>query len=386
MGNYNRRLALREVCRAARKWIAGRLGPTLCSNIVVFAQTPYRYGLMKHALSLVILLILSGLGGFAAGQSAKQDVTKIPASDGTLFVVPSDLVVVSKDGKTAEVGYHDDIVSQVLSIAEIANQQGLDYAPQTGTKGDTLLEKAKRVQLPRTLWQLEFAFKPMRMIDVDLPQPSGKMQRKRLWYMVYRVTNRGNYLLAEPKPQDAGVSYEPKIVNELSAGSPPIRFFPHFVLKAVEQGKEYLDRDIPAAQKWIEKRETRGGGTRLYSSTEISAIDLPVSTQDEDRSVWGYVTWEDVDPKIDAFSVLVSGLTNAYRITEKPTASTELGASRKLSPRLLQLNFWRPSDAKPGDESQFRIGVQIDSNAENQAKILERYGVDKRLDYLWIYR
>ena len=61
------------------------------------------------------------------------------------------------------------------------------------------------------------------MIDVDLPQPSGKMQRKRLWYMVYRVTNRGNYLLADPKAQDAGVSYEPKITDELPAGTPPMR-------------------------------------------------------------------------------------------------------------------------------------------------------------------
>lgn len=341
---------------------------------------------MKYASSLVALLAVSYFVAPAVAQSAKQDLAKIPASDGSVFVIPSDLVVVSKDGKTTEVGYHDDLVSQVLPIVEITGQAGLDFNPQTTAKGETLLEKAKHVQFAKTLWQLEFAFKPMRMIDVDLPQTSGKMQQKRIWYLVYRVTNRGNYLLAEPEPQDAGVSYKPKIVNELPAGSAPIRFFPHFVLKATEQGKEYLDRDIPAAQKWIEKRETRGGGTKLYSSTEISAIDLPISTPEEDRSVWGYVTWEDVDPKIDAFSVLVTGLTNAYRITEKPTTSSEIGASRNLRPRALQVNFWRPSDAKPGDESQFRVGVQIDSNAENQAKILQRYGVDKRLDYLWIYR
>lgn len=340
---------------------------------------------MKYAFGLVSLSLICCFAGSATAQTPKQDITKIPASDGSLYVVPNDLVVVSKDGKTAEIGYHDDVVSQVMPISEITSKAA-DFTPQAGIKGETLLEIAKQAQLARTLWQLEFAFKPMRMIEVDLPQPSGKMQRKRLWYMVYRVTNRGNYLLAEPKPGDAGTSYQPKIVQELPAGAPPIRFFPHFVLKATEQGKEYLDRDIPAAQKWIEKRETRDGGTKLYSSTEISAIDLPLSTPDEDRSVWGYVTWEDVDPKIDAFSVLVSGLTNAYRITEVPTTSTEIGASRKLSPRILKINFWRPSDAKGQDESAFRVGVQIDSNEENQAKILKGYGVDKRLDYLWIYR
>ena len=341
---------------------------------------------MKHLTSLVTILGLCSVAGFAAGQSPKQDATKIPASDGSLVIVPNDLVVVSKDGKTVEVGYHEDLISQVLTLKEITSQPSIIFEPKTAIKAETLVEKAKQVQFARALWQLEFAFKPMRMIDVDLPQVSGKMQRKRLWYMVYRVTNRGNYLLADPKPQDAGVSYEPKIANELPANSPPIRFFPHFVLKANEQGKEYLDRDIPSAQKYIEMRETRAGGTKLYSSTEISAIDLPISTPGEDRSVWGYVTWEDVDPKIDAFSVLVTGLTNAYRITEKTAESAEIGGSRKLSPRILQLNFWRPSDAKGGDESEFRVGVQIDSDPANQAKILKGYGVDKRLEYLWIYR
>lgn len=341
---------------------------------------------MKYLTTWFAALLLSHCAGFAVAQGDKQDVTKIPASDGTLHVVPSDLVVMSKDGKTVEVGSHDDMVSQILTLQEIALQPGLQFAPQTTTNAETLFEKAKLVQLPRVVWQLEFAYKPMRMIEVDLPQPTGKMQRKRLWYMVYRVTNRGNYLMADPKPKDAGISYEPKIVNELPAGSPPIRFFPHFVIKAPEQGKEYLDRDIPAAQKAIEQRETRGGGTKLYSSTEISAIDLPVSTADEDRSVWGYATWEDVDPRIDAFSVLVTGLTNAYKITEKPATTAEIGASRKLSPRVLQLNFWRPSDAKGSEESAFRVGVQIDANAANQAEILKRYGVDKRLDHLWIYR
>jgi hypothetical protein len=341
---------------------------------------------MKQLARLGILLNFGLAAATAFAQPPKQDLSKIPASDGSVYIVPSDLVVVSKDGKTVEVGSHDDLVSQVLTLSEIASQPGLAFDPLTATKGVTLSEKAKKVQIARTLWQLEFAFKPMRMIEVDLPQTSGKMQRKRLWYMVYRVTNRGNYLTAEPQPQDAGVSYLPKITNELPQGSPPIRFFPHFVIKATEQGKEYIDRDIPAAQKWIEKRETRGGGTKLYSSTEISAIDLPISTPDEDRSVWGYAVWEDVDPKIDSFSVLVSGLTNAYRIADKPATGTEIGATRKLSPRILQINFWRPSDAKSGDEGAFKVGVQIDSDPVNQAKILNRYGVDKRLEHLWIYR
>jgi hypothetical protein len=360
-----------------------RRAPVNCAKS---AQLTNRFRLMKYLTSLVAILLICQLAGSASAQSTKQDISKIPASDGSLHIVPSDLVVMSKDGKTATVGSHDDLISQVITISEITSQPGLIFDPLTTTKAETLIEKAKLVQLPRLLWQLEFAYKPMRMIEVDLPQVTGKMQRKRLWYLVYRVTNRGNYLAADPKPKDAGVSYEPKIVNELPEGMQPIRFFPHFVLRAPEQGKEYLDRDIPAAQKAIELRETRGGGTKLYSSTEISAIDLPISTPDEDRGVWGYVTWEDVDPRIDAFSVLVTGLTNAYKISDRPAAGTEIGATRKLSPRVLQLNFWRPSDAKGSEESAFRVGVQVDSDPANQAEILKRYGVDKRLEHLWIYR
>lgn len=40
------------------------------------------------------------------------------------------------------------------------------------------------------IWTLEFKFKPVRMIWVDVPQPSGNMQKQLIWYMVYSVTNR----------------------------------------------------------------------------------------------------------------------------------------------------------------------------------------------------
>ena len=34
----------------------------------------------------------------------------------------------------------------------------------------------------------------MRMVYVDIPQPNGKMQRKLVWYMVYRVRNLGGHI------------------------------------------------------------------------------------------------------------------------------------------------------------------------------------------------
>ena len=53
------------------------------------------------------------------------------------------------------------------------------------------LDWAKNVPVRRDVWGLDFKFKPVRMVPVDLPQPSGKMARKLVWYMVYSVTNTG---------------------------------------------------------------------------------------------------------------------------------------------------------------------------------------------------
>src|SRR5687767_15911908 len=54
---------------------------------------------------------------------------------------------------------------------------GLEYDPKLAPKTSTVFERAKNVTLRRTIWNLEFSFKPMRMVYVDIPQPSGKMQR-----------------------------------------------------------------------------------------------------------------------------------------------------------------------------------------------------------------
>ena len=51
---------------------------------------------------------------------------------------------------------------------------------------DPAFDWAKDVTFRHDVWVLRFRFKPMRMMWVDVPQPSGFMQRKLIWYMVYR--------------------------------------------------------------------------------------------------------------------------------------------------------------------------------------------------------
>jgi hypothetical protein len=299
-----------------------------------------------------------------------------------------------------------DMFSGPVPLAEIpVALQGLDFDPKLFSKADTIVEQSKSVTLRRTVWMLEFAFKPMRMIYVDVPQGSGRMQRKLVWYMVYRVRNLGGHLKPKatsdevvkllnpsvPQSKDLYDQYK-EVTNEVEVfgrTTTELRFFPHFVLASLEYDKEYLDKVIPAAQAAIKAREFPGRpNQKVYDSLSISEIPLPVSG-DADDGVWGVVTWTDIDPRIDYFVVYVQGLTNAYRF-EDPAGAYKSGdppgSSRKIFRKSLQLNFWRPGDTVDPNEEEIRFGCRMDPDPEEQQRIFKRYGVDKPIDYTWVYR
>lgn len=262
-------------------------------------------------------------------------------------------------------------------------------------KGITLRELAQQSIFRRSIWNLEFSFKPLRMIDVDLPQPNGKMQRKKLWYMVYKVKNNGYHLGL--KTEEDAWKHKTVAIDKVNQN---IFFFPHFVLRAMVQkegttgggpenygAKEYLDRVIPAAMKPIAERERVG--VTLHDSVSISKVAIPVSDAKVDRSVWGVAIWEDVDLHVNFASILIQGLTNAYEF-EDPVggykAGDPPGTGRKFTTKTLQLNFWRPGDAVLEHEAEIRYGLPLDANPSRQAELFQIYGVTSPLDYLWIYR
>lgn len=259
----------------------------------------------------------------------------------------------------------------------------LEWTSNFYAKSETLQEKAKRVVFRRPVWNLEFAFKPVRMLEVDVPQPSGKMQKKLIWYMVYRVKNTGRDLGTRPvNPEEPNGAQETQLVD-----FPSLRFIPHFVLVSQDYSKEYLDRVIPAAQRAIQARENPG--VPLLNSVEMSRAQVPLSDDRTDRSVWGVVTWEDVDPRIDFFSIYVRGLTNAYIFADTPGAyrpGDAPGTGRVYRYKTLQLNFWRPGDTVDEHEEEIRFGVPVDSNPEVQQRILGHFGLTQRLDFQWTYR
>ncbi|MEX2175521.1 MAG: hypothetical protein WD872_14255 [Pirellulaceae bacterium] len=296
---------------------------------------------------------------------------------------------------------NEEMFSGPLPLVELPIAiEGLEYDPKLSPKSQTVFERAKGVTLRRTIWNLEFSFKPLRMIYVDIPQPTGRMQRKLVWYMVYRVRNLGGHIkpqeVVETVEKSAGaekhITFDRELTDEVEVfgrTTTDLRFFPHFVLASSEYKKEYLDRVIPAAIEPILQREFLGRDVKLHDSLSISEVPIPISNESTDNSVWGVATWVDVDPRIDYYMVYVQGLTNAYRFDDPAGAfqkGDQPGSGRKLMKKTLQLNFWRPGDTIDPHEEEIRYGARIDSDPVEQQKIFALFGIDKPIDHRWLYR
>jgi hypothetical protein len=249
-------------------------------------------------------------------------------------------------------------------IVEIQSEgKQLDWKPETQSSSDTLKVLTKDIPFRRGVWYLEFTFKPLRIINVDMPLADGKMSDRLVWYMLYRVKNLGQHLEAEPEGNKN---------QSLAANQPTteeIHFHPQFVLESPQFKKAYLDRVLPLAVEAIEKREDPH--RKLLDTVQMGEQPIPLSTADDDHSVWGVATWEYIDPRIDFFNVYVKGLTNAYRFAD-PAGAYKLGdtpgTGRIFAQKTLKLNFWRP-----GDE-------------HDPAKEEIYYGIPGQVDHEWVFR
>lgn len=191
---------------------------------------------------------------------------------------------------------------------------------------------AKEVRFAHEPWALELSFKPIRFVWVDVPDGEGKMTRKLIWYMVYRIRN---------------------------LGEKPRRFIPHVVLYSEDAKRYYPDRLIPVAVPPIVRREDPN--RKLLNSVEIEGMIEPTDDPLDD-GVWGVATWSDIDPSTDRFSIFIRGLSSAYRWQDEPDGS------RRFFRKTLMLNFWRPGDRFDEQESEIR------------------FGAPDEVDYRWVYR
>ncbi|MAI34528.1 MAG: hypothetical protein CMM07_23035 [Rhodopirellula sp.] len=248
-----------------------------------------------------------------------------------------------------------------------------DSKPHFDPRTRTLVDRAKEVIFRRTVFCFEFSFKPLRQIYIDVPRPDGRMQRKLVWYMVYRVRYRGG----DFRPAADKVAGQDVFQRMETVRVDKRKFFPMFLLRNQIDGRQYLDRILPTAREKIKVREQISAP--LYNSVEISRIDIPYSSDKSSPGVWGVATWVDVDPNLDFVSVEVFGLTNAFEKAE--------GAGQtEYKQKALQLNFYRPGDAVRQTEDLIRFGVPAFDDPKEQKYILEQYGLEERLDYRWLFR
>lgn len=270
-----------------------------------------------------------------------------------------------------------DTVS-VHDMVELRADLGLERTPKLLSETRTLREMAEDTEFRRSIWCLEFSFKPLRMLEVDIPQPTGKMQRKLVWYLVYRVRNTGAGLV--PERTDDGT------FTTVKQSLGPQRFIPQFILTSLDRDrtgnpvrKSYMDRIMPTAVEAISRREMPRGG-ELLTNVQISETLLEPETGRAVGGLWGVATWEDIDPEMDFFAIFVSGLTNAYRWEDPANfaAGSPPGTGRTFERKMLQLNFWRPGDAIKENETEIRYG-----SAPAMADV---YGTPEGIASRWVYR
>ncbi|MGI6402586.1 MAG: hypothetical protein ACOX0A_10895 [Thermoguttaceae bacterium] len=238
----------------------------------------------------------------------------------------------------------------------------------------------------KQIWQLQFAYKSVRTIDVNYPTADGTLQSRRIWYMVYSVTNTGRELKLvqdssvpsnvtrtivdqdrneqtydHPANNLPGVYKSEEVLYAAGNEEGAIEFVPRFVFATASiqerlvyergaddlfyghtRGKEqglYYDSFEPIAFARIAQEEGRRNQTFLDSTRISNRKILPGDT------VWGIAIWTDVDPRIDKFSVYVSGLSNALRweVVDEPDAE-QVGVGRDVMRKILKINFYSPGD------------------------------------------
>ena len=216
--------------------------------------------------------------------------------------------------------------------------------PHFDPRTRTLVEMAKQVILRREIYCLEFSFKPLRHVYIDVPRTDGRLQRKLIWYMVYRVRYRGGDL----RPAADTIAGVPIYKRVESIRYDSRHFFPMLVLRNHATNKNYIDRILPTAVNKIKVREQITAP--LYNTVDITRVKIPYSSDSASPGTWGVATWEDIDPNLDFVSVEVFGLTNAFQQDGE-------GDDAPYRRKALQLNFYRPGDAIDQTEDLIRFGV-----------------------------
>lgn len=285
---------------------------------------------------------------------ANSTATEPRLADGVLTVVPPSI----------------DVNEGVVYPRPFPGLAAGNYTPRQLATSETLQGRTSGITRYRDVWQLEFAFKELRYLEVKLPLPDGSTQAAGVWYLIYRVRNLDQHL-SFPVDSESG-AIKPKSDTPLAEIDPsalPGRFFPAFGLDGwVEDTngdyvlRSYRDRVLPAAVPQIEAAEKMVG--QLNDNIAMAKVNMAERTAEQ--PVWGVATWLDVDPRVNFASVSVQGLSNAFRADLS-------GETPQSEVKTLQINFWRPGDSNL-TSSRFRLGIAYDDDDLNrQQELVAKY-------------
>jgi hypothetical protein len=225
------------------------------------------------------------------------------------------------------------------------------------------------------LWIGEVQYKPVRLMRLDIRDPkTGAVQKELVRYMVYRMILRDPTELAGAETEElrrklANPDLVP--VNTLDPEmSMPLQL-PRFILKTEDNDGEelYVDEINLQIQQAVFKREfgRRGLDLKMFNSAEaIAEIGNPVSRNDEDalsKAIYGVAVWRNVNPKADFFTVIMSGFSNAYRI------STDESGKRNIEEKVIVQRFARPGDEFAQNEQEFKFINDLDTDGDGKIDV-----------------
>jgi hypothetical protein len=286
---------------------------------------------MSQRASLAQIWLTFGLGVFVLGVGVSPAQSERKLAPDALNVIKSSI----EYGETFQ---------GPVDLPLIVQHPELSWQPNYAPASDTLLEMAKNVTFRGPVYGLEFAFKPIRTLEMDVNTANG-VERKLVWYLLYRVTYRGN----DYQPMVEKDQFDNPVYGKPSQVSAKwVRFMPNFWLqskglKSTVTEQRLLDIVIPTAVSRVAAEERITGP--LYDSIRIQQQKLELG-----QSMWGVATWIDVDPNMDFFTIEVKGLTNAQRIQLE-------GDKLKYLHKTLVLNFFRPGDTINPGADKIQYGV-----------------------------
>ena len=265
-----------------------------------------------------------------------------------------------------------DDVSQKANLHELAQGRGGAWDPSHAPSHETLIGLASDRQFLRDVWCLEFAYRPPRTIEVDVPGENLEIQKERVWYLLYRVRNIAVDENADVASELGGstrqVVFEKdeegnddltrpttKFVNQSIHFEPHVVFETHEALSRDEgllEHQDHLDRLVSSAIVPISRRE-KIRPDMLHDSVSIS--ERPIQPGEER---WGVAIWQDIDPRIDFFTVFIYGLTNSIRWRHDAEFETDLEHAPEYERReleCLRLDFYHPGDADHDDFQEVSV-------------------------------